>query len=223
MRLYLIRHGQTDCNAKGLLQGRADVPLNEKGRELALLTGKALEEIPFDLIITSPLNRAVETAKLVASFSANRRQVEIPIVEEERIIEIDWGEWEGRCIRPENIEVPEEFYLFYEDAFAYPGAPGGESIEDVCRRTGDFFQELIHNPQYQEKTILISAHGCSTRGILHQVYGDQGDFWHGRIPYNLAVNVVEVKNGQAVLLEEDRIFYPYTPGKNYFTKKTQNP
>ncbi len=64
MRLYIMRHGETSWNALKKIQGIADIPLNEKGRALAKVTGEALKEIKFDLVITSPLCRAKETCQV---------------------------------------------------------------------------------------------------------------------------------------------------------------
>ena len=65
MKIYIIRHGQTEWNKSGRLQGQTDIALNENGKELAVKVGYALKEISFDRVISSPLARAVETAQLV--------------------------------------------------------------------------------------------------------------------------------------------------------------
>ena len=65
MKLYIKRHGETVWNSLRKLQGTADIPLNENGIRLAEITGKALAEVPFDFAVSSPLSRAVETARLV--------------------------------------------------------------------------------------------------------------------------------------------------------------
>ena len=65
MRLYIMRHGETAWNAQKKIQGVADIPLDGKGKELAKITGWALRDVDFDRVITSPLNRAKETARLV--------------------------------------------------------------------------------------------------------------------------------------------------------------
>lgn len=62
MRMYIIRHGETEWNAAGRLQGQTDISLNENGVRLARITGQALSHVNFDLIITSPLKRARQTA-----------------------------------------------------------------------------------------------------------------------------------------------------------------
>ena len=207
MLLYIVRHGETRLNEKGCLQGWIDEPLNQKGRDLALETGEGLKDVRFDLIFTSPLIRAKETAELVSKPS--RKQFgEIPIVEDDRLKEINWGSWEGEGCLENNFSVPCDHYnQFFTDAYDFEGAPDGESVKEVCERTADFYQKLIGNPEYQDKTILISTHGYAMRAMLRQVYTDLSDFWHGHVPYNCAVNIVEVKDGKSTLLGDDKIYY----------------
>ena len=76
MILYLIRHGQTDQNKRKCLQGRSDIELNDYGRELAVKTAEGLQEVKIDMIFTSPLKRAAETAEII------RRGRDIPLMEE---------------------------------------------------------------------------------------------------------------------------------------------
>ena len=202
MLLYIIRHGETDYNVEGRLQGWSDIPLNEKGRKLAEVTGKALKDVPFDLVITSPLERAVETAKLVIG---DRK---VPFVVDRRIIECGNGEWEG--LNKEEIEAKgfgEEYEKIRTDPMKYKGGPGGETIKQVLKRTAEFLDEILANPQYQDKTILISLHGGSMRAMLNRFYENKEDFWHGNVPPNCAVNIVKVENGNAVLWKEDQIYY----------------
>ena len=82
MDIYVIRHGQTPWNVEKRLQGRSDTDLNEVGREAAIRTGKVFREVPFDLVFTSPLKRAKETAVL---FLGERK---VPVIEDARIQEI---------------------------------------------------------------------------------------------------------------------------------------
>ncbi len=65
--IYIVRHGQTDWNVKGIYQGRIDIPLNETGREQARKTKKELEGIKFDKVFSSPLKRALETAQIICN------------------------------------------------------------------------------------------------------------------------------------------------------------
>lgn len=208
MILYIIRHGETKLNTQGLLQGWVDEPLNENGRKLARITGQALKKVPFDAVITSPLRRAKETGKLVVEPSQEYFQRKIPILEDDRLKEINWGSWEALGCLESNFAIPDEnFNMFYTDALHFEGAPDGESVAAVCERTEEFLQELINNPEYQNKTLLISTHGCAMRAMLNSLYEDREDFWQGHVPYNCAVTIIEVENGKAHFLEKDKIYY----------------
>ncbi|MBR0409731.1 MAG: Spx/MgsR family RNA polymerase-binding regulatory protein [Eubacterium sp.] len=210
MLLYIIRHGETRLNAEGRLQGWVDEPLNENGRRLAVLSGEALKDVPFDLIITSPLSRARETGILVTKASARQRGREIPIIEDDRLKEINWGSWDQCGCRQDNYSVPvsmEVYNKFLVDAYGFEGSSDGESTADVIRRTGEFFQELIHNPEYEDKTILVSTHGFAMRAMLNPLYEDPTDFWQGHVPYNCTVNILKVENHIPHFLKEDAIFY----------------
>ena len=66
MKIYTVRHGQTEWNKKGLYQGKTDVPLNEEGKKQAMLVKEKLKDKKIDLIISSPLKRAKETAEIIS-------------------------------------------------------------------------------------------------------------------------------------------------------------
>ncbi len=199
MLLYLIRHGETPWNALMKIQGVADIPLNEKGIELARITGEKLLDVSFDFAISSPLQRAYKTAELALGGR------DIPIYTDKRIQEIDFGDLEGSAVVKTDPANP--FYKFFNDAYHFQPARNGESIFDLCARTKEFYDELIARPEIQDKTILIATHGCAVRGILHNVYEDTSDYWHGGVCPNCGVNIVEVKNGKSVLLADDKIYY----------------
>ena len=217
MRLYVIRHGETSWNVARRLQGHAGADLNENGVRLAEVTARAMKDIPFDLCFTSPLTRAAHTARIIL---AGRN---VPVIEEPRIMEISFGEWEGLCCASGRSEIPGTNFLetFHKTPFNYVRAPGGESIADVCARTADFYQELSGNPEYQDKTILISTHGCASRAFLRNVYEDKEDYWHGGVPMNCAVSIVDVKDGKAVLLESDKIYYDASDCVDYYAAKEE--
>ena len=205
MRIYIIRHGETAYNVTKRLQGRINEPLNEKGIALAEVTGRALAGVHFDLALTSPLIRSRKTAELVLEHSGNPTT---PLMDEERLIEISFGEWEGLCCAEYNYEIPEpDFHQFFRDPFVMKTFPGGEHVQDVVDRTTAFYQELIRRPELQDKTILLSTHGCAGRALMNHLYENPGDFWQGRVPYNCAVNILEVTKGRSVFLEKDKIYY----------------
>lgn len=212
MLIYIIRHGETEWNTKKLLQGATDIPLNENGIEVAELTAAALRDVPFDMIFTSPLQRAEQTAQII------RADRQIPIVEEPRLQEISFGPYEGCCCSREGYNIPDpEFIRFFTDPARYIPPEGGESIPDLIRRTKDFLQELIHTKEYQDKTILLSAHGAVVKGLLFGMGGeDLKDFWKGGVHKNCAVSILETTEGKLSLLQENVIYYDEERSTNYF-------
>lgn len=199
----MIRHGETDWNVVRRLQGRADIPLNEEGRRLARITSKALEEVDFSVIYTSPLLRAKETATII---KADR---DIPMIEEERIQEISFGIYEGYHCGKDNYDIPDPAFIhFFEKPECYHPPQGAESIEQLCKRTSDFLQELIHNKAMEKETVLISTHGAALRGLLSSInMGGIENFWKGGVHKNCAVTILDVNDGQISLLEEGKIYY----------------
>ena len=212
MLIYIIRHGETDWNTKRLLQGATDIPLNENGIAAAKLTAEALREVPFDAVFTSPLMRARQTAEIM------RGEREIPIFEDERLREISFGPYEGLCCSREGYSIPDpEFVKFFADPGNYIPPEGGESIEELCARTTDFLRELMENPSYQDKTVLLSGHGAVVKGLLSSLLiTELGDFWKGGVHKNCAVSIVEVANGRATVKQENVIYYDEARSTNYF-------
>lgn len=215
MLIYIVRHGETKVNTEGRLCGRIDTPLNDNGKLLGKITGEGLADVNFDAVISSPLSRAYETAQLILAH--NKTSKNIPIQTDDRLMEASWGPWEMKICIPQGyeLEVP-DFNLFYRDPFNFPFPKGCETMRELCVRTGEFWDELIAKPEYQNATILLATHGCAVRGLLNRVFEDKDDFWHGLCPPNCAVNIVKVENGQAKLLEFDKIYYDPSLSKNLF-------
>lgn len=204
MKMYIIRHGQTPWNARKCLQGRSDVDLNENGIYLAELTGKALRDVTFDMAFTSALIRAKHTAQCIL---AGR---EVPIIEDERLIEISFGIYEGCCYAEENRQVPQQWIEnFFHAPQDYVAAPGGESLDDVEKRTRNFMEDICSRKELQDKTILVSTHGCALRGLLNSIReSNREDYWHGGVSKNCAVSIVTCNRGEKpVLVEENHIYY----------------
>ena len=127
MKLYLVRHGQTDWNKEKRLQGQEDIPLNDFGRHLAKETGIGLRNVRIDHCLSSDLKRAQEKANMIIDEGSNK----VPIIMDKRLKEIAFGEWEGKSVARNQMEVPDEFLKFYDDPEHFAGAPGGESFAEV--------------------------------------------------------------------------------------------
>lgn len=203
MLLYMIRHGETDQNKKKCLQGRSDIELNAYGRELAEITAKALKDVKFDVIYTSPLKRAVETATIL------KGDRQIPVIVEERIQEISFGEYEGLCYSKEHYNLPDkDFDYFFSAPEKYKPAPSGETFKMVIERTGDFLRELISNPAYEDKTVLLSTHGCALKALLANITGCLvADFWGKGVYKNCGVAIVSIQAEEVKILEDGKLYY----------------
>lgn len=203
MRLYLIRHGETDWNVLKRLQGMTDIPLNENGEELAQKTSTGMADIPLDLIFTSPLIRAERTAELV------RGERKIPIIPEERIREISFGDYEGMVHKGENFNIPNpDFADFFKNPDRYQVPPNGESFEALLKRTGEFLEELKNRDDLKEKTILVSSHGAAVRALISNIEKcDKAHFWGNGVHKNCGVSCVELKDGEYRVLWENKIYY----------------
>lgn len=162
MKLYVARHGQTVWNAQNKVCGITDVDLTEKGIEQA---GQLAEIVPddIDMIITSPLKRAVETGKIVAA------KKNVPLYKEELLIEQNYGIYEG-------VDRKDPQFLNNKRNFAYR-YPGGESMMQVACRVYGFLERI--KEEYPEKNILPISHGGVCR-IIRTYFMDMTneEFFH---------------------------------------------
>ena len=201
MLIYVLRHGITQWNKLKKVQGAMDIPLAPEGIELAKRTGEALKDVPFDICFTSPLSRARQTAECVLG------DRNVPIIPDKRIQEINFGDLEGSCVRDaEGNYIDPQVEMFFRDPVNFKRPENGEDIFDVIARTKDFWEEKTSDPSLADKTVLVASHGCAVRALLQNIYHDPENFWHGCVPPNCCVNLVEVKNGKTVLLEEDKVY-----------------
>ena len=165
--IYLVRHGQTLQNRAGLLQGRSDFPLNEMGREQARRVGAFFREqgVRFDAVYTSPLRRAVQTAALIAGET-------VPLRVDERLIEMDYGPYEGMDLRHPAPEV----LAFFMDFVNVPAPAGMEKLSAVTARLGAFLEQL--RPEAEERDILVSTHAIALKGALEYLTpASRGSYW----------------------------------------------
>lgn len=142
MKLYLTRHGQTEWNAENKVCGRTDIGLTEKGVGQADELGKMIAGKGIDLIISSPMIRALKTAEIAGSMNS------IPVITDERLIEQNYGIYEG-------VDRNNEGFLNNKRCFAFR-YPGGESMMQVAHRVYDLIDEV--KGKYKDKTVLFVCH-----------------------------------------------------------------
>ncbi|MCI8411819.1 MAG: histidine phosphatase family protein [Clostridia bacterium] len=144
MVVLMTRHGQTDWNVERKVQGKADIELNEKGIEQAKITSEKLKDEKIDIIISSPLKRAKQTAEII------NEKLNCPIIYEEGISERDFGEFEGK----RRDEFDFEGFWSYKKNFKYDKA---ENIREFFNRIYSTLDNI--KEKYKDKNVLIVSHG----------------------------------------------------------------
>lgn len=201
MKIYFVRHGETIWNKEKKIQGQSDIPLNKYGKELGYITADALKDIPFDIVYSSPLIRAKETAEILVK---NRN---LDIHEDHRLREMSFGEGEGESL-PEIHAHPEmKLHDFIHNPGKYTPPAGGETFEELYDRCKNFIEEIIIPSERKYKTMLIVGHGALIRGMIHNINNRPSkDFWTVTHK-NCSVTIVDCIDGKLTLLEEAKIFY----------------
>lgn len=153
MKIYVVRHGQTDWNLLEKLQGRTDIELNKTGIEQAKQAKENLAGIDFDLVISSPLKRTRKTAEIINS---NRN---VPLIFDARLMERGFGDVEGTS--PSKTGVFKKINIWnYKENIKYKNV---EPIVETCNRVWTLLDEI--KKKYSEKNILLVTHGGTIRVI----------------------------------------------------------
>ena len=155
-KIWLLRHGQTEWNAEGRLQGQLDSPLTEKGKAHAQSQAALLPPIlaRSPEVLVSPLGRAQQTAEIALAGHPYRT--------DDRLAEIETGDWQGLTRTDIAARWPELFREHPQDLFLYGAAPGGEGLSAFVTRTKSVLGELT-------RPTVIIAHGLlgqAMRGIV---------------------------------------------------------
>ncbi len=198
MRLYMMRHGETDWNKQHLWQGRTDIPLNDKGRFVAELTREGMKDISLDLAFCSPLSRAKETAEIVLQGR------NIPLIVDERITEMGFGPLEGKDMR----DVTDETRVFFLHPEEYIVPENAEGFDEILEREKSFLDELISNPEYQDYNILVATHGAALRGLMAVLEKKPiSKYWEGGVHKNCGMSIVDIHDGEIEIVQEAIILY----------------
>ena len=193
--VYIVRHCEAEGNLLGEFQGSKDCDITEKGKLQLLKLRERLKDVHFDAVYSSPLKRAVKTARAGAGENAD-----IIILEDLR--EINGGDFEGKKWRDLPVLYPREFDLWQND-FGNFKAPKGESVSDVYNRMSKAFIKIVS--ENKGKTVGIFTHGCSIRTLLTYIKGLPSERvsetdWSD----NTAISCVEIsENGEMSLLYEN--------------------
>lgn len=176
--VYIVRHGQTDFNLQGIVQGSGvDASLNDHGR----LQGKHLfeqyREVPFEVVLTSALRRTWETVH-------NFIELGLPWEQHPTINEMSWGSHEGKKGTPESIEEYRRIKDGWGEGHIDGRIGGGESAREMGERLQQF---IDHLPEREEKLLLICSHGRAMCGLVTLMMGRPIDRMNELIHSNTGV------------------------------------
>lgn len=188
MKLYFVRHAETDWNAKKKIQGKTDIPLNENGiRQAKELSAQlAKEQLGIGRIYHSPQIRAAETAQIAAS------ALGVECIALENLSEMNLGIWEGsnwRTIERENSKA----YQRWKSDRRYTNTPGGECYNDVVRRTLNAMQYIIKR---ERDDVLIVTHSAVIMALRCYIAG---------APFEQMPCKFKTRNAEIIMLERFKI------------------
>jgi broad specificity phosphatase PhoE len=153
---FFVRHGESEANAAHRFSGRTDSPLTDRGRKQAEIVAAALDAVPFDRIVATPLSRSLDTALVVG----RRRKMPVDVVDD--LIEIDVGDRTGATF-DEVRGLPD----WKDDGFV--AWPNGETLEQVLERALRAVRRLAR--ETPDGTVLVIAHGGVTRILVSHFLG----------------------------------------------------
>lgn len=196
MDLYIIRHGETDYNVQGIVQGSGvDTDLNDTGRAQAQLFYTQYSTIPFEIAIVSQLKRTWQT---VQPFTEKG----VPMLIDKRINEINWGTHEGKKSTPESRIDYRRASMAWKSGDYTDRTEQGESAAELANRLNSFIQDLTKR---SETNILIATHGRTLRCLICLLKGEPISNMERYDHYNtgLVLAHYDAKNGFSVSLEND--------------------
>ncbi|EKZ0407294.1 histidine phosphatase family protein [Enterococcus faecalis] len=188
LKIYLIRHGQTEWNLLNQMQGTMNSNLTSQGKTQAISLGKKLESFNFNKIYSSSTARAVETSKLIfpdkfISYSTY-------------LCEIAMGEWEGKTYSQIQENDPTEWDNFFNAPFNYKPSSGGESFNQLEKRLKNFI--TTENLFNQEGAIAIISHRITLRMFLSILLKEKKLF--SDIDLNpTSLSLIEIDNGTCTI------------------------
>ena len=150
MKIYLVRHGETDWNQAGRLQGQTDIDLDAQGFAQAAEAAERLKEVPFEIAFCSPLIRARHTAETIVG------ERKITLTTDERLRELNFGPWEGTDVR----KIREGANSPFTDPGSYLPPEGAESFAQLYARSGEFVKQVLLPLEGTYETVLVVAHGA---------------------------------------------------------------
>lgn len=182
MKVYLLRHGETQYNADGNRYcGRTDIPLTHKGLHQAALVAEQLNGIKLDAVYSSPLERAAHTARIASGRP--------DIIIDRRLIEVDFGTWEGQT-RQEFVSAdPASWEEWNNDPSTARAGGTGETGLEVVQRVNEFYTEI--SSAHADETVMVVGHNGINRLFLAYKLGMPLRNYRQIVQENSALTLIE--------------------------------
>jgi len=196
VKLFLIRHGQTESNAEGRYQGSRDTELTETGLRQAYLAKKYLSNVRLDAIYSSPMKRATDTARIIAEDT----QLELKI--RDNLKELNFGKWEGLKFEEINERYKKDYQAWLNDPYKNPPTQG-ESFGKLQERAGDEIKKIVSENK-DGSNVAVITHGGVILALLVDWLQIPPKCWRSLIQRQGAINIVVISDG-----------FPYISTINY--------
>ena len=185
---YFLRHGETEWNAGGRWCGRTDVPLSDVGRRQAESLARRMKTISVEALYSSPLVRALETARMVGQAIGLEPWVD------QRLVELNYGAWEGRPFEEVKRTMPAVYQAWDADP-AHVAPPEGETGLQLIERVTPFLAELAQ--KYQHGNVVVVCHRTVCRLLACHIMGvPLSEYRHRVAMENGALNIFETREGK---------------------------
>ncbi|SHJ53428.1 probable phosphoglycerate mutase [Dethiosulfatibacter aminovorans DSM 17477] len=193
MKVYITRHGETEWNIQGKIQGFLDSPLTEQGLWGADRLSEAIKAKKIDYIIASPLMRAFRTAKIAAGDS------NIPVLTSDSLKEINCGDFQGYGFKEVWEVYPELKDIIKMDPYNFK-YPGGESLKEFNERVIGGFESILE--EYKDSNILLVGHGGTIKCITNYIF-KEGDSksWFVNVVDNCSLTEFDYDSGEFTLVD----------------------
>lgn len=187
--LVLVRHGESEWNAKGLWTGLTDIGLTEKGRQEARQAAEAVKNIIFQEAFNSVLLRARQTLEEMEKVLG----VKLPVTENAALNERDYGDYTAKNKWEVKKQLGDEEFLKLRRSWDYP-VPNGESLKQVYERAVPYYKDHILPELIKGKNVLVSAHGNSLRALVKYLDNIPDD----------KIAELEIPTGQVLVYQVDQ-------------------
>lgn len=200
MKLYLTRHGQTEWNLAGRMQGRLNSNLTALGKQQATWLGERLKDESIDVICSSSSGRAIETAELIRS----ERNIDMVLMDELR--EIDLGHWQGMLIDDVIATHPEDSHAYWYQPESFV-AKKQESFDEIIKRAGNALKMIIE--KHEGQNVLVVSHGVFLKALFAHIENKSiSQFWEGPFMHSTALSILKYdQNGFEICLQGDTTHY----------------